>query len=226
MGMIVSLAKKFTKNDDPERHRDLIQEGVTAYLDAFSNFKQQEGVKFSSYAYPFVRKAMLNFVLRNKSIINQLSTDGARKAFFNISKMSDNVGKLTEAEAKSIAERLGISASDIFWAERAVATTTVDVCETHSVFIDNERFFIDDNGVSAEINKEQAYSIALKKALKKLNSKKLLVIKSRYFCEKKTTLKTLASTLSMSIEGVRSMEKFAFGEIRSAAESNMLSMEY
>jgi RNA polymerase sigma factor (sigma-70 family) len=226
MGMIVSLAKHFNSNNDSQRLQDLTQEGVVAYLDAYQNFKDVDGTKFSTYAHPFVRKAMLNFTIKNSGIINQVSTDGVKKAYLNLHKITNNVGTLSDSQIDEIAIKLDVSKEDVLSAEKALTSRSVNITETHSFSLDNERYFIGNQDCPFEINQEQAYSIAIKKALNILNERKKLVIKSRYFCTKKATLKSLADKLSISIEGVRSMEKFAISEMKATAEQSILLMEH
>lgn len=56
------LARRLSRN--PDTMEDLVQEGCIAILEAVSGFDPAQGVLFLTYATPFIRKAMREFMAR------------------------------------------------------------------------------------------------------------------------------------------------------------------
>lgn len=62
--IIIQLARNLTF--DRELQKDLIQEGYIGLLNAKKNFNPKYEVKFLTYAYPYIKSAMLRYYNKNK----------------------------------------------------------------------------------------------------------------------------------------------------------------
>lgn len=62
--IIIQLARNLTS--DRELQKDLIQEGYIGLLNAKKNFNPKYEVKFLTYAYPYIKSAMLRYYNKNK----------------------------------------------------------------------------------------------------------------------------------------------------------------
>lgn len=58
--IIKSLAKKITSKE--ELQKDLIQEGYVGLLNAKRKYDKNLGVKFTTYAFPFIKGAMIDYI--------------------------------------------------------------------------------------------------------------------------------------------------------------------
>lgn len=73
--LVVKIAKEFGSPKDPN-FMDLIQEGNCGLMNAIEGFQQELGNKFSTYAYPAIRNAMIASLSGEKK---QLSLDAPIK---------------------------------------------------------------------------------------------------------------------------------------------------
>lgn len=64
LGFITKMAKQFTDNKDFEQ--DLIQEGYIGIMEAKKNFNPNIGIKFLTYACPYIKNRILRYYNKNK----------------------------------------------------------------------------------------------------------------------------------------------------------------
>lgn len=62
--MIYKLANSFSK----ENREDLFQAGVVGLIEAYNNYIEGYGVKFSTYAYSYILGEMKKYIRENKSV--------------------------------------------------------------------------------------------------------------------------------------------------------------
>ena len=63
--LIYSIAQKFNR---PDLMDDLFQAGAIGMIEAYYNFDETKGVKFTSYAYTYIFGAIMTFVRENNAI--------------------------------------------------------------------------------------------------------------------------------------------------------------
>lgn len=63
--LIYSIAQKFNR---PDLMDDLFQVGAIGMIEAYYNFDETKGVKFTSYAYTYIFGAIMTFVRENNAI--------------------------------------------------------------------------------------------------------------------------------------------------------------
>ena len=59
---------------------DLVMEGVYGLLQAINHYNENNGARFITYAYHWIRKSMLNFVYEHSSIVHFSSKDARKVA--------------------------------------------------------------------------------------------------------------------------------------------------
>ena len=62
--MIYKLANSFSK----ENSEDLFQAGVVGLIEAYNNYIEGYGVKFSTYAYSYILGEKIKYIRENKSV--------------------------------------------------------------------------------------------------------------------------------------------------------------
>src|SRR5512138_3253972 len=108
---VVHIARGYTGYGLPVG--DLIQEGNVGLMKAVKRFDPDVGVRLASFAVHWIRAEIHEYVLRNWRLVKIATTKAQRKLFFNLRRFKKNLGWLTEAETRSIAEDLGVSAAEV-----------------------------------------------------------------------------------------------------------------
>ena len=93
---------------------DLIQEGNLGLMKAVKRFNPEVGVRLVSFAVHWIKAEIHEFVLRNWRIVKVATTKAQRKLFFNLRSAKKNLGWLSQDEAQSIAEDLGVEKATVF----------------------------------------------------------------------------------------------------------------
>src|SRR5476651_2539606 len=89
---------------------DLIQEGNVGLMKAVKRFNPEMGVRLVSFAVHWIKAEIHEFILRNWSIVKIATTKAQRKLFF----AKKRLGQLTEESARTVAEELGVSLSEVY----------------------------------------------------------------------------------------------------------------
>lgn len=130
LGVITKMAKQLTDNKDFEQ--DLIQEGYIGVMEAEKNFKPDIGIKFLTYAYPYIKNRILRYYNKNKKEqccsfnedlelkynesfddIGQLNVEDILKDCSEDTKIIVNLIMTQGMPIREIAEQLGYSKSKV-----------------------------------------------------------------------------------------------------------------
>ncbi len=93
---------------------DLIQEGNVGLMKAVKRFNPEVGVRLVSFAVHWIKAEIHEFILRNWRIVKVATTKAQRKLFFNLRSQKKRMGWLTNDEANSIADDLGVETKTVF----------------------------------------------------------------------------------------------------------------
>lgn len=210
---------------------DLIAEGYVALIDAVDKFNPECG-RFAPYANLKIRSAIQEYVMQNWSVVKVWGGDKQRVAFFNISKLKQELGitenfneETAEKAAKLLRERFKkaytMSASDLLFFEQlksrdfSLNTPLAGEDDNSSEHIDS--LTNDDlNAEEALIEKEpdpMLENLAL--ALEELNPRARDIVVRHKLAEEdmKLTLKELAEQYKVSVERVRQLERNALRQV-------------
>jgi RNA polymerase sigma-32 factor len=214
---------------------DLIQEGTIGLLEAANRFEPERGFRFSTFAMWWVRAFVLNYVLRNWSIVKVVTSGPRKSLFFKMQRLRSRIGgsiggPLSTDEKAALASILGTSVRQ------------VEEMETHLILRDrslNAPVSTEGEGgqtlqdlvaapdpspeqVVVKRNLKTAYRDWLRAALETLSERERTIIEKRWMMEDSSTLKHLGMHFGVSPERVRQIENAALSKLRQAAKSGSM----
>jgi RNA polymerase sigma-32 factor len=203
-------------------HADLIQEGTIGLMKAVKRFNPEMGVRLVSFAIHWIKAEIHEFVLRNWRIVKIATTKAQRKLFFNLRKLSNISGWLSEKDINAISETLNVSPADVKQMEMRLGNID-EAIEGHSVEDDTKTYtplMLEDHRFRPDVELEQqnlseSHESSLKEALTKLDERSLDILRKRWLDEDKMTLHELANKYNISAERVRQLEKQAMAKLKS-----------
>lgn len=221
--LVVAAAAKYKALGIPLD--DLIQEGNAALVHAANRFDVGRGCRFSTYATWWVRAAILDYVLDNRSTVRRITSGSQRSLFFQIQRFRyawQVSGRMTPGECDRAAEELGISRQVVDEIEGFLASSDVPVLE-QSELEDGKGAVIlaSDQPTPEEVLADQQERDSqgrwLREALTRLNERERAIILQRQLCEVPSTLSDLGRLFGISAERVRQIEQAAMSKLRRLA---------
>ena len=199
---------------DHHLYDDLVQAGNLGLITAVDNYDASRGVKFASYAIPYIHKCVMNYAVDNFSDIRILTTKPIRKAYFNQRKYKTADGKL---DRERMSAELGISISDIREMEERDSKSYIHIGLSDT---DDEDFFQvpDANSDPALILQQLQYEhfveSDIKESLNLLTDRERFIVENRYFVDEPMTLQALSPIFGISHQRVRQIEQAALAKIK------------
>jgi len=210
---------------------DLIQEGNVGLMKAVKRFDPEVGVRLVSFAVHWIKAEIHEFILRNWRIVKVATTKAQRKLFFNLRSQKKKLGWLTQSEAQSIADDLGVEAKTVFEMEgrlnsydAAFDAGTDDDDETAYQAPANylEDHSYDPARMVESDNYEQDANDRLHQALDSLDDRSRTILQQRWLSEEKSTLHELAAMYDVSAERIRQLEKNAMKKLKEAIGTDLM----
>ena len=201
---------------------DIIQEGNIGLMKAVKRFDPNVGVRLVSFAVHWIRAEIHEYVIKNWRVVKVATTKAQRKLFFNLRKSKKHLGWLSQAEAKAVAEDLGVKLETVYEMEKRLdgRDMTFDMPsdatdDSHSAPVN---YLEQQNADPAKLLENKDWKghkeTLLEKAMLKLDDRSRDILTSRWLNEKKTTLHELAERYSVSAERIRQLEKNAMKKLK------------
>ena len=205
--LVLSILKRFSNQN--ENMDDLFQIGCVGLVKAIDNFDLSYNVKFSTYCVPMVLGEIRRYLRDNNSIrISRSIKDIAYKVLKLKDELTVKNGK--EPTIEEIAKILEIEETDIMLALESLKPT---VSLFEPIYNDGgDTIYLFDQVADKNSNKDLDLSLALEKAISKLNDREKYIIDQRFIIGK--TQMEIAETLGISQAQISRIEKEALVRVR------------
>lgn len=220
---VVHIAKSYGGYGLPQA--DLIQEGNVGLMKAVKRFDPRMGVRLVSFAVHWIKAEIHEYVIKNWRIVKVATTKAQRKLFFNLRSKKKGSGRLTVAEAQSIATDLNVTPDQVIEMEGRLYS--YDASFDASADDDDERasqapaYYLEDNRYDPAVQLEESDWEAdstekLMAAMGELDARSQNILARRWLAENKATLHELAAEYGVSAERIRQLEKNAMEKIKAS----------
>ncbi|BCL76919.1 RNA polymerase sigma factor RpoH [Jeongeupia sp. HS-3] len=221
--VVVSIARGYAGYGLPQA--DLIQEGNIGLMKAVKRFEPDRGVRLFSFAVHWIKAEIHEYILRNWRLVRIATTKAQRKLFFNLRSMKKSFAALTHAQAKEIADDLGVKPEEVLEMETRMTGQDIALMADQD---DDEGGFAPIDWLAdhdAEPTKQlerraldRLQSDGLREALDTLDERSRRIVETRWLADegKGLTLHELAAEYSVSAERIRQIEVKALQKMRSA----------
>ncbi|MFN5746706.1 MAG: RNA polymerase sigma factor RpoH [Methylococcaceae bacterium] len=205
---------------------DLIQEGNIGLMKAVKRYDPDVGVRLVSFAVHWIKAEIHEFIIQNWRIVKVATTKAQRKLFFNLRKYKTRLGWLSEDEANTVAEDLGVDVASVYEMEGRLSGQDM-AFDASDDAEDSER---DASAPVHYLQQENADPAAqfedddwgqhkqqrLLTAIGQLDERSRDIVQSRWLGEEKLTLHDLAARYNVSAERIRQLENSAMKRIKLA----------
>ena len=206
--LVLSVIQKF--NNRGENIDDLFQIGCIGLIKAIDNFDLSQNVRFSTYAVPMIIGEIRRYLRDNNPIrVSRSLKDIAYKALQVRERLVRNNAK--EPTVSEIAKELELVLEDVVMALDAIQDP---ISLFDPVYQDNGDaiFVMDQVQDKKDTDENWLQEIALKEAIKKLNSREKLVLDLRFY--KGRTQIEVADEIGISQAQVSRIEKNALKNMK------------
>ena len=206
--LVLSIIQRFTSRK--ENLDDLFQVGCVGLIKAIDNFNTDLDVKFSTYAVPMIIGEIRRYLRDNNSIrVSRSVRDLAYRAL----QVREEIEKesFCEPTVEAIALKLGEKKENVVNALEAIIEP---VSLYEPVFNDSgdSMYIMDQIADTSTGDDAWIEDIALKEAIKKLNSREKRIIDMRFYAGK--TQSEIAKEIGISQAQVSRLEKGALERLR------------
>lgn len=206
--LVTSISKKFTNRG--YEYEDIYQIGCMGLVKAIKNFDEKYNVKFSTYAVPMIIGEIKRFLRDDGMIkVSRNVKSLAKKLHFDKEALTKKLNR--EPTVEELAQFSGMDKEEILFALESSASMQY-LYEVIHQDDGSPVLLIDKLSESAIEDKNITEKLALKEALRNLDTKSRQIIVLRYFKDK--TQIQVAKMLGISQVQVSRIEKKVLQEMR------------
>jgi RNA polymerase sigma-32 factor len=223
--LVIKIARGFSGYGLPLG--ELIAEGNVGLMQALSKFEPERGFRFSTYAMWWVRAAMQEYILHNRSLVKMGTTAAQKKLFYNLGRLKRELGEIGAGDlppeaVASIAEALEVSEAEVVEMDRRLASRDHSLtapmradgdAEWQDMLVDEDQ---DQERFVAEADELAWRRDLLREGLKALNEREQHILLERRLKDEPMTLEELCKVYGVSRERVRQIEVRAFEKLQKA----------
>ena len=205
---------------------DLIQEGNVGLMKAVKRFDPTMNVRLISFAIHWIRAEIHEYILRNWKIVKVATTKAQRKLFFNLRSSKKRLGWFNHRQVQEVAKDLGVTSKDVLEMEKRMNGTDIsfdlpsghddDSTYSPSQYLANTAASTDPAETLERQDWDEHTQSHLQTAMATLDDRSKDIIASRWLCDKKATLQTLAAKYNVSAERIRQLENAAINKIKAS----------
>ncbi|MEM8839851.1 MAG: RNA polymerase factor sigma-32, partial [Pseudomonadota bacterium] len=208
---------------------EVVSEGNVGLMQAVKKFDPDKGFRLATYALWWIKASIQEYILRSWSLVKIGTTANQKRLFFNLRKVKGQIqavedGDLRPDQVATIAERLGVTESDVVSMNQRMSgdkslNAPIRSEEGAGEFQD---WLVDDSDTPDVIYEEQEEldhrRSLLKEALGVLDERELRIFQARRMDDPPLTLEDLSTEFDVSRERVRQIEVRAFEKIQKAVK--------
>jgi RNA polymerase sigma-32 factor len=223
--LVVKIARGFGGYGMPLA--ELVAEGNVGLMQALARFEPERGFRFATYAMWWIRAAIQEHVLHNRSLVKMGASSGRKKLFFNLRRLKSQLGELGEGDlppdaVTRIARELEVSEDEVI--ETNCRLASVDQSLSAPMRADGEAEWQDmlaadgpdQESMIAEASELEWRRDLLAKGLATLNERERHILNGRRLRDEAMTLADLGHIYGVSRERVRQIEVRAFAKLQKA----------
>jgi RNA polymerase sigma-32 factor len=206
---------------------DLVAEGNVGLMQALSKFEPERGFRFATYAMWWIRAAIQEFVLHNRSLVKMGTTAAQKRLFFNLRRIKGELGAygdgdLPSATVTEIASELGVTEDEVVEMNRRLAASDQSLSAPLGADEDTEWQDMlvsdrpDQENVLAEASELGWRRELLGKGMSVLNDRERHILSERRLSDEPKTLEDLSQIYGVSRERIRQIEARAFEKLQKA----------
>lgn len=204
---------------------ELISEGNIGMMQAVKRFDPDRGARLATYALWWIRAAIQEHVMRNRSLVKMGTTGAQRKLFFNLPRLKGQIqaaerGDMRPEQVAEIATILEVPEQDVISMNRRLEGPDHSLNAPVGSNSEGEwQDFLADEGETQENALAEREEMSSRKALlagawKTLNERQRQILVERRLKDNPKTLTELSREYGISPERVRQIEVRAFEKLR------------
>ena len=188
---------------------DLVQEGNIGLMKAVKKYDPEKNLKLITFAVYWIKSEIHEFVIKNWKIVKVATTKSQRKLFFNLRSKKSTLSTLSNKEAISIAQDLGVPLKDVMEMEKRMNNHDLaiedndDENASPSLFLTSSELEPDQ---VLENEEKNLLNTKLYEVINKLDERSKDIVKSRWLSTSKLTLEDLSKKYGVSRERIRQIE--------------------
>jgi RNA polymerase sigma-32 factor len=223
--LVIKIARGFGGYGMPLA--DLVAEGNVGLMRALARFDPERGFRFATYAMWWIRAAIQEHVLHNRSLVTIGASPSSKKLFFRLRRLKSELGELGDGDlppdaVTRLARQLEVSEDQVVEMNRRLAAT--DQSLSAPMHFDGGAEWQDmlvADGPDQESVIVEASELAWRRdllagGLEALNERERHILKGRRLRDEAMTLAELGDVYGVSRERVRQIEVRAFKKLQTA----------
>ena len=206
---------------------ELVAEGNVGLMQALSKFEPDRGFRFATYAMWWIRAAIQEYVLHNRSLVKMGTTAAQKRLFFNLRRIKGELGEFGDGDlpaqvVTNIAKELSVTEDEVTEMNRRLAASDQSLSAPMGADEDTQWQDMlvaerpDQETVLAEQSELTWRRGLLDKGMKVLNERERHILSERRLSEGPKTLEDLSQIYGVSRERIRQIEARAFEKLQKA----------
>ena len=216
--LVVSISRNYLGYGLP--FADIIQEGTIGLMKAVKRFDTSHKVRLVTFAMHWIKAEINDFVIKNWRIVRTVTTKAQRKLFFNLRSQREDIGNLSDAEAKRIALNLDVNKFDVIEMNTRLTGRDVALIGEEDDESSPISWLVNENETPERLIEQKSNDYIQTKgielALSQLDERSRRIIETRWLADPadQLTLHDLAGEFSISAERVRQIEAKALQKMK------------
>jgi RNA polymerase sigma-32 factor len=206
---------------------ELVAEGNVGLMQALSKFEPDRGFRFATYAMWWIRAAIQEYVLHNRSLVKMGTTAAQKRLFFNLRRIKAELGEFGDGDlpadvVANIARELSVTEDEVVEMNRRLAASDQSLSAPMGADEDTQWQDMlvaerpDQETVVAEQSELAWRRELLDQGLKVLNERERHILSERRLSDGPKTLEDLSQVYGVSRERIRQIEARAFEKLQKA----------